>query len=357
MLVACGGGEAEEVEVVEVEAAGESEPSAAAEPEAPPPLFTRRRPLMGTIFIVNVDAPEAVAAPAVRAALDEIERLETVLSEWREDSEISRINAQAGIEPVRVSDEVFAVVKAGVEVSRWSEGAFDLSWAALRGLYDFRPGRQRVPELREVRRRLRLIDYRRIRLNEEEKSVFLTQRGMAIGTGGIGKGFALDRAGAILREAGIDNYMLFAGGQVQVHGRRGDRAWRVGIMHPRENANYFGFLENDGGSISTSGDYENVYVDENGRRWHHILDPRTGEPVERSMSVTFVAPSGLYADALSTAAFVLGPDRARALLEELPFEAQLVHVGSDCSLHRNNVDESLVMRVELADGKLPNCAE
>ena len=150
--------------------------------------------------------------------------------------------------------------------------------------------------------------------------------------------------------------MLFAGGQVQVSGRRQDRAWRVGIMHPRANETYFGFLEAESGSISTSGDYENVYFDEDGRRWHHILDPRTGEPVERTMSVTLVAPSGLYADALSTAAFVLGPERAVEMIENLPFEVKAVIVGSDCVLHRVGTEDDLVMRTELDEqGRLPDC--
>lgn len=351
-FVACDEEQAPVVETVNVPSAEET-PEA---PSEPPPLFTRRRPLMGTIFIINVDAPPSVAEPAVNAALQEIERLETVLSEWREDSEISAINRNAGVSPIVASEEVFTVVNAGVHVSQWSEGGFDLSWAALRGLYDFRPGQQRIPQRREIRSRLPLIDYRRIEINEDARSVFLERRNMAIGTGGIGKGYALDRAGEILREAGIENYMLFAGGQVQVNGRRQDRAWRVGIMHPRANETYFGFLEAESGSISTSGDYENVYFDEDGRRWHHILDPRTGEPVERTMSVTLVAPSGLYADALSTAAFVLGPERAAEMIESLPFEVKAVIVGSDCVLHRVGTDDDLVMRTELdEEGRLPEC--
>ncbi len=361
-LIHCGGEDPEEVETVEVggddpqPGEGEETPAEPGESEQPAPLFTLQRPLMGTIFIIKVDAAAQIAEPAVRRAFAEIERLETVLSEWQEDSEISRINRNAGVAPIVVSEEVFTVIKAGVDVSRWSEGAFDLSWAALRGLYDFRPGRQQIPTRREIRARVSLIDWEDIELDVERRSVFLKRRGMAIGTGGIGKGYALDRAGEILESAGIENYMLFAGGQVQVHGQRDGRAWRVGIMHPRANESYFGFLESEGGSISTSGDYENVYFDESGRRWHHILDPRTGEPASRTMSVTFAGPSGLYADALSTASFVLGPDRAAEMIGRLPFEAKAVIVGADCRLHRVGTEDSLVMRAELDDrDRLPNC--
>lgn len=358
-LVACGADETEEVETVELtEPEPEEEPDEAPD-EAPSrqELFTRSRPMMGTVFIIKVDAEPSVAEPAIEDAFDEIARLEDVLSEWRSDSEISRINQNAGRSPVAVGEDVFRVVKAGVDVSRWSRGAFDLSWAALRGLYDFRPGRQRVPDRAQVRPLLRHIDYRKIRLDEEARTVFLEQTGMAIGTGSIGKGYALDRAGQILREAGIESYMLFGGGQVQVHGMRGDRPWRVGIQHPRNETTYFAFFESDGGSISTSGDYERVFVDSRGKRWHHILDPRTGLPVERTMSVTLMAPDGLHADALSTAAFVLGPRRALEMLERIDYRAEAVMIDDQCRMYTTpNTEDRLQMRVELdRRNTLPEC--
>ena len=189
--------------------------------------------------------------------------------------------------------------------------------------------------------------------------MFLEAEGMAIGTGGIGKGYALDRAGAILREAGIESYMLFGGGQVQVHGMRGDRQWRVGIQHPRDEANYFAFFESEGGSISTSGDYERVFVDSRGKRWHHILDPRTGMPVERTMSVTLMATQGLYADALSTASFVMGARRALPMLERIreEVEAEAVIVDEGCRVHSTEgAAAHLQWRVEVdRRGALPDC--
>ncbi|MEM9067457.1 MAG: FAD:protein FMN transferase [Myxococcota bacterium] len=354
-LLSCGGETNEIVETVEVEA---DEP--AAEP-ARRELFTRSRPLMGTVFIIRVDADPEVAAPAVAAAFDELERLETVLSEWREDSEISRINQQAGSDAVSVSPDVFEVVRAGVNVSRWSEGAFDLSWAALRGLYDFRPGRQRIPRRSDVRQRLRLIRYQDITIDESARSVLLEREGMAIGTGGIGKGYALDRAGEILRNAGIQSYMLFGGGQVQVRGLRpdeaGPRPWRVGIQHPRRGDEYFAFFEAQDVSISTSGDYEHFFIDERGKRWHHILDPRTGLPVNRTVSITLMAPNGLHADALSTAAFVLGPERALEMLAALPFRAEAIMLDSDCRVHSTpGTFERLQLRVTLEEGGVvPGC--
>jgi len=355
-LAACGDDDTEEVETVVVRETEEPEPPPEEVP-AEAPLFTRSRPLMGTVFIIKVDADPQVAAPAVEAAFDEIERLETVLSEWREDSEISRINQQSGGDAIEVGPEVFEVVKAGVDVSRWSQGAFDISWAALRGLYDFRPGHRRVPDPAEVQPRLPFVDWERIEIDADARTVRLATAGMAIGTGGIGKGYALDRAGDILRDAGIESYMLFGGGQVQVHGLRGDRPWRVGIQHPRRAEEYFAFFETEGGSISTSGDYEHFYVDEDGQRWHHILDTDTGLPARRSVSVTLLADSGLYADALSTAAFVLGPEKALEMLVAIDeHEVEAVILDSECRLYATpGTEDRLRYQIDLDDGVLPGC--
>lgn len=318
-------------------------------------LFKRSRPMMGTIFQITVTGEtDARAEPAVRAALDEIARLEDVLSEWRPGSEISRINAAAGERPVQVSEDTLAVVKAGLEVSRWSEGAFDLSWAALRGLYDFRPGQGRIPARDQVREKLPLIDWRQIEIDEEAGTVFLKREGMAIGTGGIAKGYALDRAAQVLERAGMESYMLFGGGQVQLHGLRGDRPWRVGIQHPRR-PDYFAFLEATRGTISTSGDYEHFFVDEEGKRWHHILDPRTGLPVEGTTSVTVLAPSGVYGDALSTACFVMGAERCMAMMQRVPGDPAAVVVDDAFRLHTTpGVQDDLHFNMQLEDGVLPH---
>ncbi|MEO0325198.1 MAG: FAD:protein FMN transferase [Myxococcota bacterium] len=361
---ACGGDERPQATAREA-TRGEGDRPEAAEASAPP-LFSRNRSLMGTVFVLQAEAPEPVAAPAIARAFDEIARLEGLLSEWQDTSEVSRINAAAGEAPVPVSEDAYRVVEAGVNVGRWSDGAFDLSWAALFGAYDFRPGRQRLPDPASLQPKLQLIDHRQIVLDPEARTVFLTRPGMAIGTGGIAKGYALDRAGAILREAGITNYMLFGGGQVQVHGRREGRPWRVGIQHPRRAQDYFAFFEADAGSISTSGDYEHFVVDGDGRRWHHILDTDTGLPARKSVSVTLLAPSGLYADALSTAAFVLGPEGALAMLARLAEEgppgargAEVVLLDAGCRLHATpDTERRLRYRIPLgSDGVLPGCAD
>ncbi len=326
--------------------------------ENPPQLLTRTRPMMSTVFRIQVDAPPPNAEAVIRRAFEEIERLENVLSEWRDESDISKINASAGKRSVKVGDDTLRVIDAGLDVSMWSRGAFDLSWAALWGLYDFRPESVKIPSQADIKSRLALIDYKKIRVSKRYDTVYLRKRGMAIGTGGIAKGYALDQAGAILRGGGVENYMIFGGGQVQVHGLRDGRPWRVGIQHPRDPEKYFAALESTGASFSTSGDYEHAVFDGAGQRWHHIIDPNTGRPATESLSVTVMTAEGIYADALSTAAFVLGPEKALKMLKRIAYPAEAVIVGADCKLYMTpKAKKRIRLNVELADGRLPNCSQ
>jgi len=318
-------------------------------------LFKRSRPMMGTVYEITVAGEsDAVAGPAIEAALDEISRLEDVLSEWQEGSEISEINRNAGGEAVTVGPDTFAVVAAGVEVGQWSNGAFDLSWAALRGLYDFRPGQQHIPDPAEVTPRLSLIDYEQIAIDPEARTVRIGREGMQIGTGGIGKGYALDRAADVLRARGLESFMLFGGGQVQVHGLRGNRPWRVGIQHPRE-PDFFAFLEATEGTISTSGDYEHFFIDDEGKRWHHILDTETGLPADKALSVTVVAPSGVYGDALSTACFVLGAEKCLEMMARVPGGGEAVIVTSEFEVVMTpGIVDRMRWNIQTENGFLPH---
>lgn len=327
-----------------------------APPEGDVPLYRASRPLMGTVYeIVVSGAEEAVAADAARRALDEVDRLENLLSEWREDSEISRVNEAAGREPVRVGPELLRMVQESLAIARWSDGAFDISWAALRGLWDFRPDRPHTPpEEATVRARLPLWNWRNIVVDAARSTVFLRRPGMAIGLGGIAKGYAVDRAAEVLLRAGLRDFMIYGGGQVLVHGRRGNRRWRVGIQHPREPNRYFAFLEMNDGSLATSGDYEH-YFTYRGRRFHHILDPRTGFPSYASASVTVVAPTGLAADAIDTAAFIMGASRAVPRLARAPGGAvEAVFLDPELRLYTTpGTERRLVMRSTLdAEGRL-----
>ncbi len=354
LLVGCGG----DPDPALAPAPPERAPAAPRPAVAPPSFVDGERRLMGTVFVIRAVADENRARPAIEAAFAEIARLETLLSEWQPASDISRVNAAAGRGPVPVGPEALTVIQAGLEISRASEGAFDLSWAALRGLYDFSAAAPRRPDPTEVARRLPLVRWQDVLVDVDASTVRLRRRGMAIGTGAIGKGYALDRASAVLIAAGVENFMIYGGGQVQVHGSRGDRAFRVGIQHPRENRLIASFEAGDV-SISTSGDYEHAFMDADGRRVHHIVDPGTGMPAERSISVTIVSPDGMRADALSTAVFVLGPDAGLAMLAQADSGARAVVVGRDCVLRTTpGFREQLRFELELEPGDVvPGCRD
>jgi thiamine biosynthesis lipoprotein len=218
------------------------------------------------------------------------------------------------------------VIRRGVEIGELTGGAFDVTWAALWGLWDFRAAEPRVPPADEVARRARLVDYRRVELDEAAGTVRLPEAGMAIGLGGIAKGYALERAAAALRARGLESFLLVSGGQVYAAGDRAGRgAWRVGIRDPRGGPeDLFARLELRDASASTSGDYESFFLAD-GVRYHHILDPRTGRPARGLRSATVVSGDPVLADALSTGIFVMGPEAGLALAERLPdVEAVLI---------------------------------
>jgi thiamine biosynthesis lipoprotein len=334
-----------------------SPPPSTPAPVPKPSLVAARRQIMSTWweFKVEQQGREQEAYAVLERALDEIARLEDLLSEWRPGTEISRINENAGNGiAVPIGPETFENMRVGMEVSRLSGGAFDLSWAAMRGLYRFERGAlPSLPDPKLVARQRALVSYRDIVFDEKARTVRLKRKGMALGTGGIAKGYALDRAAAILEQAGFVNYLLFAGGQVQVHGAREGRAWRVGIKHPRDLDKHIGFFEVHDGSIATAGDYEHAYVLD-GRRIHHIIDPATGYPATRSVSVTLIARTGIYADALDNACFIVGPARCIAMLEKLPDAPQAVIIDPELKVHMTpGMAGKVLFNPPLLDGRLP----
>ena len=282
---------------------------------------------MSTVFeitiAVSTSAEAARARDVENHAFDEIARLEDILSEWRAQSPVSRVNAAAGERSVEVPPELLEVVERSLEISRLSDGLFDVTWAALRGLWDFRSHEGRPPSAFQVGARLPLVNYRDVVVDHAHRTVMLRRRGMAIGLGGIAKGYALDRAEAILRGAGFTSFILYAGGQVQVRGTKGGRPWRVGIRNPRNADAYFAWFETTGAAISTSGDYEHYFVHE-GRMYHHILDPPTGFPARASTSVTVITQDGTSADGFTKPIFILGPERGLEFARRVGVETVIV---------------------------------
>ena len=292
-----------------------AEPVSAATPASPPLLVSEERVLMGTQVIVKaVGDDRQRLQTAVDAAFDEVSRLERLMSNFMPETELSRINRQAGKSPVPVSRELLWVIKRSLFFSALSEGAFDISFASVGKLWNFRTGV--IPDPGAVKALLPFVNYQKIQVDDERSTVFLPFRQMEIGLGGIGKGYAMDRAMAVLNEHGIRNAMVMAGGDTLIRGTNGNDLWRVGLRDPDKAEGILAVLPLEDQAISTSGDYERFFI-KDGVRYHHILDTKTGYPAARCRSVTILAPDAITSDALSTTVFVLGPERGLALVERL----------------------------------------
>jgi FAD:protein FMN transferase len=274
-------------------------------------------------------ANENAAVPAIDAVFAEFDRLDALLSVWKPRSDILRINAAAGQHAVPVSEDTCEVLTIARQVSEWTNGKFDVTFGALSDVWKFDHDRDnRVPTAEEIGARLPFIDYRAIAIDAAAKTVFATRPGIRVHVGGIGKGYAVDRAVAILHERGFHDFMVQAGGDLYVAGAPGDGAWRLGINDPRGAPNdSFATIELRDATFSTSGDYERSFI-QNGQRYHHILDPATGQPARGAVSVTIVATRAVIADGLSTGVFIMGPEAGMALVERLP-DVEAVMVTAD----------------------------
>jgi thiamine biosynthesis lipoprotein len=290
-------------------------------------VMTHERSCMGTrctLAVFHHDA--ALVERAVDAAMREIERLDAMMTTWQPSSEVSRINSLAGSgEAVALSSETFEVLERSLWVARETNGAFDITVGAFKGLWKFDQDNDgTLPARAEVLGRLPLVDFRGLVLDSERHTARLARAGQSITLGGIAKGLIVDRAVAKLREAGLTDFLVQAGGDLYAAGRHGDRPWRVGIQDPRAGSpqgrgtdTSFAMLSLENAAFNTSGDYER-FVIKDGRRYHHILDPKTGYPVTHTRSVTVLAPTSFLADTLDTAVFVLGAERGMRFVESQP---------------------------------------
>jgi thiamine biosynthesis lipoprotein len=290
-------------------------------PAAERRLVERTHATMGTEVTVTAwTADETAAIAAFAAVFAEFDRLDALMSVWRDGSDVTRLNEAAGQHAVAVSPEVREVLAVARQVSEWTGGRFDVTFGALSGLWKFdnQDKDDSVPDRREVLARLPLINYRDVEVDERAGTAYLKRQGMRAHLGGIGKGYAVDRAVTLLRSRGFTDFMVQAGGDLYVAGRRGDRPWRLGIRDPRGPADKsFAALDLTDGTFSTSGDYERFFI-KDGRRYHHILDLSSGEPARGCRSVTLVTQQAVIADALAKGVFILGPDAGMALIERLP---------------------------------------
>lgn len=291
--------------------------------------------VMGTTLdlIVSTDDPEAVR-PSFTAIQGKLQQLEELLSEWKQTSELFEVNRQAGITPVVVSPELFNIAQAGLYISQLTGGAFDITWAAMWGVWDFREGKNDVPSPEIIQEKLKLINFREVQLDPEKKTIFLQRKGMVMGLGGIAKGYAVDIAAQILLQKGINNFLLKAGGDLRVQGTKEGKPWRVAVPNPRVKNQPVATLQLSNISVSTSGDYERYFI-KDGIRYHHIIDLSTGYPARKCRGVTILAPDTMTSDALSTSVFVLGPQKGIELVEKLP-GVEAVIVDSSGKTHTSS---------------------
>jgi FAD:protein FMN transferase len=279
-------------------------------------VFRQSRMVMGTSVEITVSHPAAKQADqAMEAAFQEVERVDFLMSNYRPESEVSRITRSAGKQEVRVSAETLAVIERALFFSRLSGGAFDITIGPVFRLWNLREGK--IPEQVLVQENLKRVDYRKIRVDSAHSSVFLAEPRMEIDLGAIAKGYAVDRACESLQRKGIENFLVNAGGDLKVRGEKEPGLpWVVGIRHPRLAPEFIAKLRPRNAAVATSGDYEKFFLKE-GERYHHILNPLTGKPARECQAVTIMAPSAMDADALATAVFVLGPAKGLSLLAKI----------------------------------------
>ena len=273
---------------------------------------------MGTVITHKVFGGQT--QQALQAAEKETVRLEGMLSRFIPESEISRINSSAGIRSEKVSSEAYAVLSRAVEFSKCCQGCFDVTIGPLVNLWSILKDTSKPPYESRIKEILPLVDYTDLALDHCKKAVGLKKAGQSIDLGGIGKGFAADKILEVLKKYGISSAFTNFGGNVATIGAKPDGSpWRIGIRHPRQENNLTGVVSVVNKSVVTSGDYQRYFIDSNGKRYHHILDPTTGYPSESGLiSVTIVADSSMTADALSTILFTAGMENGIEILKAFP---------------------------------------
>jgi thiamine biosynthesis lipoprotein len=280
--------------------------------------------IMGTEVTITVTAPSTDAGEAaIDAGMAELRRLDAMMSLYKDTSEITKVNVAAGKGPVKVSPEMIEVVKHAAEISRLSGGVFDVTIGPLVVLWQMRLKEGKVPTDAEIAKIKPLVNYRNISIDKKASTIFLKKPGMIMDFGGM-KGYMADRVADLFRKRGITNAIIAVAGDIWVLGHREDGSpWRIGVQHPREHDKTLTVLELSDKYISTSGDYERFVIREK-KRYHHIIDPRTGKPSKGVISVTLVGDRGAIIDPLSKVPFILGPEDGMKFVRKFGAEAIIV---------------------------------
>lgn len=281
--------------------------------------FKRPQKLMGNAFeITAVSDDEKTAQHHIDAAIDEIRRIERLLTTFSEESQTHIINQNAGIQPVKVDWEVFDLIERSLRISSITDGYFDISYGGIdKSFWNFDREMKHLPDPELIKKHLKLVNYQNILLNRENQTVFLTEKGMRIGFGGIGKGYAAEMAKRLLQNRGVLSGIVNASGDLTTWGNQADgKPWTVGIADPDNAKQPFSYMNITDMAIATSGNYEKFVVI-NGKKYSHTINPKTGMPVSGIKSVTVFCPNAEIADAMATPVSIMGIDSALNMVNQI----------------------------------------
>lgn len=274
---------------------------------------------MGSRFDITIVAADSLTAERnIDTVIAEVTRIENLISDWRADSQISRVNKNSGVGPVRVDPEVFALTERALQFSKITNGAFDISFAAMDRIWKFDGSMTEMPSPEAVRKSVEKVGYQHIILDKEKSTIFLERKGMKIGFGALGEGYAADRCRDMMLARGIKAGIVNGSGDMSTWGKQPDGSpWAIGITNPLRNDTVFAVVPLRQSAVVTSGSYEKFVVF-NGKRYAHIINPSTGYPATGVSSVTVFGPSAEVANGFSTSLMVLGKEAGLKLIKKYP---------------------------------------
>ena len=286
---------------------------------AEPQSYKRTMKLMGNQFELTVVAhTREWANQMIDEGVREIQRIEKLLTTFSDDSETNLINRNAGIQPVTVSVETFRIIERSMKISSVTQGAFDITYGSIdKSLWNFDQTMTTLPSAKKAKKMVRLINYKNIELDAEKKTVFFKEKGMRIGFGGIGKGYAAEIAKEVMKKNGVASGIVNASGDLTTWGTQpGGKPWTIGIVHPDYKGYPFSFMNISDMAVATSGNYEK-FVMINGKKYSHTIDPHTGLPVTGIKSVTIISPNAEICDAMATPVMIMGIEHGLNLINQL----------------------------------------
>jgi len=292
---------------------------------------------MGNRFELSaVASDEAWAIERIDSGIAEIERIEKLLTTFSEDSETNQVNVNAGLTPVKVSRETFDLIARSLKISALTEGAFDLSYGSIdKRLWNFDQQMTELPDRQTARQMVRLINYKNIQLDEQNCAVFLKEQGMRIGFGGIGKGYAAERAKLVMKQQGVQSGVVNASGDLTTWGRQPNgQAWTIAIADPKRSGAAFSYMNISDMAVATSGNYEK-FVMIGGKKYSHTINPRTGLPVTGIKSVTIITTNAELADAMATPVTIMGIKAGLDMINQLK-NVEAVIIDDDDKLYTSN---------------------